>query len=118
MERKVIDLEDALERVQDDKSLLLELFDIFEQDFKVKRKEIDQYLLENNAEMVRNLAHSLKGAAGNISANYIYDICLGMEQQATEEKLDGLSDKLPELDKQFVDYQEESQKIREEDRLL
>ena len=36
----IIDLKDALERVQDDKELLFELFSIFQEDFPGKRDSI------------------------------------------------------------------------------
>ena len=37
MAEDIIDLPDVLERVQDDKELLLELLDIFQEDFVSKR---------------------------------------------------------------------------------
>jgi HPt (histidine-containing phosphotransfer) domain-containing protein len=114
MEEKVIDLSDVLDRVQDDKELLLELFDIFEEDFKTKRKEMDHYLTDKNAEMLRNIAHSLKGASGNISAKRIYAICLFIEKEAASVRLDGIAGKLKELDKEFRQYQKEAEKIKQE----
>ncbi len=96
MAEKIIDFEEALDRVQEDRELLFELFDIFEQDFKKKRVEIGQHLKDKDTEMVRNIAHSLKGAAGNISAHFIYESCLFIEKQASEENLDGLFEKLLE----------------------
>jgi len=116
--QKVIDIEDALDRVQDDKELLFELFDIFEADFVVKRKELEQCLKNNNAEMVRNIAHSVKGASGNISAKCIHEICLFIEQQASEGNLTGLLEKLQRLDEEFIRYQKEAKKLREEDQLI
>ena len=114
MEEKIIDLEDVLDRVQDDMELLLELFDIFEGDFEIKRKEFDQCLSDGNMEMVKNIAHSLKGAAGNISAKRIHGICYFIEKQASEEKKDGIAEKFLELDKEFAEYQEEAQKIKDD----
>ncbi len=40
MVEEIIDLKDVLERVQDDKELLGELFDIYLEDFVVKRKAL------------------------------------------------------------------------------
>lgn len=114
MEEKIIDLPDVLDRVQDDTELLLELFDIFEEDFKVKRKQMDEYLAGKDAEMLRNVSHSLKGAAGNISAKQLYALCLFIEKTATDGRFDGISEKLKELDVAFVAYQKESSKIKQE----
>lgn len=118
MEDRIIDLEDALDRVQDDKELLLELFDIFEADFRVKRKELDKYLKEKNTEMVRNIAHSVKGASGNISAQRIRNLCLLMEESASKGNLDPVPEALIQLDKAFADYQKEAQKIKDDYQVL
>jgi hypothetical protein len=40
MSEEIIDLKDVLERVQDDKELLAELFDIYQEDFVIKRKAL------------------------------------------------------------------------------
>lgn len=118
MGNNVIDFQDALDRVQDDKELLFELFDIFEEDFQNKRVELDKHLDQNNAEMVRNIAHSLKGASGNISAECIHELCFLMEKQASENDLESVRAKLPDLDTQFSAYQKEARRIREEDEVL
>jgi len=114
MDEKIIDLADVLDRVQDDSELLLELFDIFEEDFQGKRKELDRYLSEENAEMVRNIAHSLKGAAGNISAKRLYAVCLFIEKEAADGRLAQVPEKFKELDIEFQQYQKEAQKIRDD----
>lgn len=114
MQEKIIDFEDAIDRVQDDKELLFELFDIFEDDFKVRNKDLKKYVAEGNIEMVRNITHSLKGAAGNISAKRIQALCLFIEQQTTENTLEGVEEVLGELDEQFQLYLEEAKKVREE----
>jgi len=118
MKEEIIDLPDVLDRVQNDKELLLELFDIFEEDFKGKRKEMGRCLIEKDAEMMRNVAHSVKGAAGNISAKRIYTICLFIEKEAAAGHLTGLSEKLKELDEQFQLYEREAEKIKEQYRMF
>ena len=40
MGEEVIDLKDALKRVQGDKKLLAELFDIYQEDFVIKRQAL------------------------------------------------------------------------------
>ena len=118
MQEKIIDLEDALDRVQDDKELLLELFDIFEKDFKVKRKELEKSLSDGDVETVRNISHSLKGASGNISAVRIQALCFFIEKTSSENILDGIEERLPELDVCFEEYKKEAQSIRDDMRLL
>ena len=82
MKKEIIDMEDVMERVQDDMELLMELLDIFENDFKEKRVRSDQLVAAGENEQLRDMAHSLKGAAGNISAKSIDATCLKFEQLA------------------------------------
>ncbi len=62
MHKNVIDLDDVLERVQDYWDLLMELFDIFQEDYKDKLSQLQKLVGEQNFVQIRNVAHSLKGA--------------------------------------------------------
>lgn len=114
MDDQVIDFEDAIDRVQDDQELLFELFDIFEEDFQTKRRELEKFLQDGNTEMVRNIAHSLKGASGNISARQINAICTQMEKDASENRIDGMASQLKDLDACYTRYCQEAKRLREE----
>ncbi len=105
MNKEVLDIKDVLERVQDDRELLLELFDIFEEDFQEKRKNLSQHLAMGNFDSIRDLAHSMKGAAGNISAKALYASCSTIEQLAHDRGLDGIKSKMKDLDRQFIELQ-------------
>ena len=105
MEEKVLDLEDVLERVQDDHELLLELFDIFENDYLDKREQLNHLVKENKLEEIRDVAHSMKGAAGNISVKALFSSCANIEQSAEKKDLHSIKPILPVLDKQFADLQ-------------
>ncbi|MEW5894240.1 MAG: Hpt domain-containing protein [Candidatus Omnitrophota bacterium] len=118
MDMKVIDMKEALDRVQDDRELLFELFDIFQDDFKVKRKEIQKALDQGDCETVRNLAHSLKGAAGNISAKRLQALFLFVEEKSAAGTLSEIGGRLTELDREFEEYKVEAQKLRSERGLL
>ncbi|MFP4473071.1 MAG: Hpt domain-containing protein [Candidatus Omnitrophota bacterium] len=114
MSRVVINFEDAMDRVQDDMELLFELFDIFQQDFIDKRPLLEQYICEKNAEEVRNVAHSMKGAAGNISAEKLFDVCLMMEKNGSQDNFETMAMDLSELDGAFKEFQQEAARIRKE----
>lgn len=105
MDKHILDLKDVLERVQDDRELLMELLDIFVEDYTEKRGILDTLIKENDAEEVRNIAHSIKGAAGNISAKAIHATCENMERLAEGNNLAAVKGLLGSLDKQFVDLQ-------------
>jgi len=112
MRKDVLDLEDLLERVQDDRELLLELLDIFEEDYKKKRTLLTVASGQKDFEQIRNIAHSMKGAAGNISAKAIHQTCAQMEQLADKADLSTIPEVLANLDKQFLDLQQAMGEIR------
>lgn len=99
----VLDLPEFLERVQDDKELLLELFDIFIEDFKLKRVQLTQAIEQKNFAQIRAIAHSLKGSTGNISAKLLRLTCIKLEELGQANSLAGIQDQLITLDKQFQD---------------
>jgi len=105
MDNNTLDLKDVLERVQDDWELLMELLDIFSEDYTEKREVLNELIKENNFEEIRNIAHSIKGAAGNISAKAMHATSERIERLAEERNLVTVKELLPELDKQFVQLQ-------------
>lgn len=101
MDPTVIDLDDVMERVQDDKELLLELFDIFEEDYARRRKVLEDALAAKNFETIRDVIHSIKGAAGNIGAKTLHATCQNIEHMAMDENLNGIVQVMPALDEQY-----------------
>ncbi|MCA9402031.1 MAG: Hpt domain-containing protein [Candidatus Omnitrophica bacterium] len=114
MSENVIDLKEFLERVQDDKELLLELLDIYTDDYLEKRKLLSRYIQEKDFELVKTTAHSLKGASGNISAKTLRELFLVLEQQAQD--LDGarLEEILSDVDHAFAELRKRIAEIKEE----
>lgn len=101
MSEEAIDVKEVLERVQDDKELLLELLDIFKDDYEEKRKVLDQLVVDKNYEQLKSIAHSMKGASGNISAKKLHVIFAKLEQMAKENNLTDANQVLADLDKQY-----------------
>jgi HPt (histidine-containing phosphotransfer) domain-containing protein len=101
MSDEIIDLKEVLERVQDDKELLVELFEIYQEDFLVKRQSLAEAVAGQNVTLIKEVAHSMKGASGNISAKPMYAACLRIEQLAKEGKTKEVGDILPEIDGYF-----------------
>jgi HPt (histidine-containing phosphotransfer) domain-containing protein len=113
MDGTIIDLKNVLERVQNDIELLIDLFDIFDEDFMKKREQMEHYLTAGDCDMLRDIAHSLKGAASNIAADRVSAICLFLEKEAAEGRLECFPAKLKKLDEEFIQYRQEALKIRE-----
>ncbi len=103
MKKTVIDLPDVLERVQDDWELLLELLDIFDQDFQVKRPALSEFFAQKNFDKIRDIAHSLKGAAGNISAKELFQSFYQLEKMAEGKDPSRMEAVFKAIDQQFTD---------------
>lgn len=114
MSDDVIDLKDFAERVQDDKDLMLELFDIFIADFQVKQKSLQEAVGKKNLEEVSSIAHSLKGASGNISAKSMRATCLKIEEMGKNSNLAGMETLLKDLNRQYQDLLKRINEIKKE----
>ncbi len=101
MSEVIFDYDEVMERVQDDKELLLELLDLFTDDFKEKRTALSEYIQSKDFENIRGIGHSLKGASGNISAKALREVLLQIEEKGKNEAVEGLEDLLVDLDKSF-----------------
>ena len=88
MSEQIIDLEDVLNRIQGDKELLIELIEIFIEDCPSKIDSIVELLKSSDALALSEVAHGLKGAASNISAEKLREIFLKMEETAKNENLE------------------------------
>ena len=103
MNDQVFDLKEFLERVQDDKELLLELLDIFVEDYKAKYKQLQEAINNKNIEEIKSIAHSLKGSSGNISAKLLRTTCLKLEELGKNNDLAQAKEYLIQMDQQFKD---------------
>lgn len=110
----IIDLKDALERVQDDKELLLELFEIFLEDFPPKRDAFWSALEKNDVVAFQHLAHGLKGATGNISARQMHENCVELDLMGKGGDIADAKGKLELLDKQFAEFKAEAARLKTE----
>ncbi|MBF0486165.1 MAG: Hpt domain-containing protein [Candidatus Omnitrophica bacterium] len=111
---QVIDLKDALERVQDDKDLLFELFDIFTEDFVTKRKTIWAAFEKGDCAAFQMVAHGLKGATGNISARNMHENSVELDRMGKGCDLSGARPRLELLDKQFEELKVEIARLKKE----
>lgn len=101
MSEEIIDIKDVLERVQDDKELLVELFDIYQEDFIIKRKALGEAIAAHDIAKIKEIAHSMKGSSGNISAKPLHAACLKIESLAKEGKTDGMQEVATAIDGYF-----------------
>lgn len=110
----IIDLPDVLERVQDDKELLLELLDIYQEDFISKRESLAQAIQNKDFTKIKEIAHSMKGASGNISAKRMHATCLQLEQLAKESNANSMDSLLKTIDSQFEEIKANTTKLKKQ----
>ena len=114
MQEDIIDLPDVLERVQNDKELLLELFDIFQEDFQHKRQALGQAIAAGNIGTIKEIIHSMKGPSGNISAKPMHAACLRIEQLAKSGAIAGMDEVVKIIDGQFEQVKIFAAKMKKE----
>ena len=113
MGENAIDLKEFLERVQDDKELLLELLDIYQEDFVEKRKSLGEATDKKDVEQIKSVAHSMKGSSGNVSAKALHALCLRIEQAAKAGDTN-IGPLLSEMDQLFSKVKENIGQIKQE----
>jgi len=90
-----------LDRLGDDEELLGEVVGVFLDDTPVQIEKLSKALDEKDAEVVERGAHSIKGAAANLSAEELRDVAARMEKAAHAGDLDGVSAMMAELTAKF-----------------
>jgi HPt (histidine-containing phosphotransfer) domain-containing protein len=110
----IIDLKDGLERVQDDKDLLCELFDIFSEDFVGKFEALKVACAKGDLAAFQMLAHGLKGATGNISARRMHENCIELDKLGKASDVSGASAKVELLGRQFEEFKLEAARVKKE----
>lgn len=85
MDKNIFDFKDAIERVGDEELLdeLLEDFLVFADEILI---DLQKAIKENNATMVRNSGHTLKGTAANLSLPNLSEVGLQIEKAGKEEE--------------------------------
>lgn len=101
MNEKALDVEEFMNRVQDDKDLFFELLDIFVEDFYAKRRELKEAVEKEDSQTVEHVAHFLKGSCGNISAKSLRAIFSKLEEKGARGILEGLEKDLEDIDRNF-----------------
>jgi HPt (histidine-containing phosphotransfer) domain-containing protein len=101
MSNIIIDVPELMERVQDDKELILELFDIFLEDYDKRRAALEGAVKVSDFEEIGSVSHSLKGAAGNISAKPLRMVLMELENKGKASDLNGVPELISAMDKEF-----------------
>ncbi len=96
----VINMEELLERVDQDYELLEELFLVFIEDLPIQLKEIEEAINNGDYGRLKISAHRLKGSLGNLAATEAYGLAIKMEIAAGQGELETAQHIYPDLMKQ------------------
>lgn len=85
----VLNLEEALARVDGDHQLLAELAALFLDSCPAMQAALQEALARGDAQAVQHAAHTLKGSVGNFGAQAAFDAALALEQMGRQGDLSG-----------------------------
>ncbi len=97
---QIFNQQTALERFMGDHKLLQEILHSFMADLPAQLAELQQACARQDFILIRRLAHSLSGAAGNLSAERLQAIAKGIEAAALTEDLAHIQAAYQELNDQ------------------
>ena len=114
MSDQLLDLVEFKERVQDDIDLLLELLDIFVADYVGKRKALEEAVSKKDFDQLKSVAHSLKGASGNISAKNLREVLIKLEEMGKSNDLSSAGATLAQLDEAYQALEKRIDEVKQE----
>ncbi len=86
MPRALIDLEELLTRVENDRELMRDLLSIFKEEFPRRRQALREAVESLNAKQVASEAHALKGMLSNLAAREAAEAAARLEQLGRDGK--------------------------------
>jgi HPt (histidine-containing phosphotransfer) domain-containing protein len=108
---KTYDINALIEELELDKEDIVELMDDFKDFIKDTVPQLEEAINSNNCAEARSHAHSIKGSAGNLRINFIYETAKVMQDLADAEDSNRLKELLPELKIQIEEFVEEVKDI-------
>ncbi len=96
-----IDLASVLERIGGDESFLQELIDIYIEDFIEKYAQLKQAVEQAEFDTIKEVAHSLKGASGNLSLTDLQETSYALELSGKEKNIEQAKHSFSRLGEEF-----------------
>jgi len=93
-----IDMHDLLERVEGDKALVLELMQLFREQYPRILAEIRRCVAAGDSAGLHRAAHSFKGACANLGARRAMNSAFVLERMGRDAQLDGVDGYLADLE--------------------
>lgn len=100
-DRDIFDLEQFLDQTGLDRNSIRDVIVTFLDDIPTQIDRLRIAIMEGNAKQTRRMAHTVKGAAANLSSGSLYHAALRIEQIAEKNTPDILKTRLADLETQF-----------------
>lgn len=100
-EQLVFDKNGMLRRMMDDHDIVKDVIKAFLEDMPAQIERLRESVLINDINASELISHSIKGAAANVSGDYLLEVALKMEQAGKSKDIALLKRLLPELENRF-----------------
>ncbi|MCR4939198.1 MAG: Hpt domain-containing protein [Treponemataceae bacterium] len=110
---KLVNVEEAMARVDNDKELYNDLLTMFFEDPQFKPEDLEKLLAENKIQEAEKLVHLLKGIAGTLGAEKLFSACQSLDdilKGKTEGDIPAGKEAVNTL---FLETREELKKVQE-----
>jgi HPt (histidine-containing phosphotransfer) domain-containing protein len=106
----VYDRDGFLDRLMGDEEMAQTMIEIFLDDIPKQIESLKRSLEASDAETVKRIAHSIKGAAANIGGKVLRELAGEIEKACKDGNFESVNDCYPELEHQFNRLKEAIQK--------
>lgn len=106
-----ISMENALKRVNNNRSLLARLIKLFAKENQSMSKEIGQMINEGDTTAAARILHGLKGVAGNIGAEKLHGACDQLEHSLRRKNRDGIREAYIQFEKALTEVRNSARLI-------
>lgn len=97
----VFDREYALEVTDGDTEFLKELAEVFSDDYPRKMAGISRSIREHDFNTLDEVAHSLKGASGNLGLTRVYELSYALEKMGKAKTIEGADETYQQLEEEL-----------------
>jgi len=100
--RESVNVDELLDRLDGDRTFLVELTELFRADYPRQVTAIHEAIQRNDAPGVKQASHALKGALSNLAAPQAREMAAGLERIGASGDLASATHRLKELEKELA----------------
>jgi HPt (histidine-containing phosphotransfer) domain-containing protein len=108
----IFDVDALMERISGDKEFFKELVELFIQDTPKQFVLLKNAYDNKDADKIRQLAHTIKGSAGNFGASSLQKVALSLEQAAQTGNLSKIEHLVDAVEMEFEILKKEISKLK------